>query len=74
MLIKRIDRLFSIKSIQEGIRKLGVNLFTAGIAAIFIGHITELTLWIVVASACVMMMGIAGIMLGTLRNLSNESE
>jgi hypothetical protein len=67
MLIKRIDNVFSITSLQEDFRKLGVNFITAGAGALLIAHAKDLTPWVVTTSVCAIMVGILGLLLGTYR-------
>ncbi len=72
MLIRRIDKLFQLEDLREDIRKLGVNFITGGVGALFVARSTGLTIWIVVAAICVILIGI-GLTLGSsFRGFTNE--
>jgi hypothetical protein len=68
MLLKRIENRIDLNALREDIRKIGINLVTAGIAGVFINHLvgSELRsmMW---ASLSVTSFGLLAMCLGIMR-------
>jgi hypothetical protein len=75
MLIKRIEQIVNLDSLQEDFRKLGVNLITAGAGVLFFSKTTGLQgSWFNIPALCVIIFGVISIVGGVYRGSSNESK
>ncbi len=64
MLIKQIRHIFDTQHFQEDLRKLGINLITAGTASLFVTHIAGLTRIVVSYSIWLIAIGLLTTILG----------
>jgi len=70
MLIKQIKHIFDIEHLKEDLRKLGINLITAGTAGMLVTHVTGLTRMMILSSVWLVSIGLLTTLLGLYRRKS----